>query len=78
MENQTKKLRLDEIKVESFVTESLQNLDTIKAGSFFSNCACTGSRTPCLCTHGCPEQPAPPSPEPPDQSGYNTTPCNCA
>ncbi len=72
MENQKKKLRLEDIKVESFVTANLQNPDTLKGGSEYSACACTRSAPPCLCTHGCPDETAP------NPSGYNTVPCNCS
>lgn len=73
MENQRKKLRLDNLKVESFVTASLNNPDTIKGGSNYSACACTMSAPPCLCSHTCP-----PPLEEPNPSGYNTVPCNCS
>ena len=47
MENQPKKLRLEDIKVESFVTESGSNSDTIRGGTWNSNC--WGST---VCTNG--------------------------
>jgi hypothetical protein len=75
MENQKKKLRLEDIKVESFVTDSFHDPATIKGGSAYSDCGCTRSATPCLCSNGCPP-PTPPI-DPPDATEYNTG-CNCS
>ena len=48
MENQKKKLRLDELQVESFVTHTIENPDTVRGGTFYGDCwgsrRCTGGR----------------------------------
>jgi hypothetical protein len=72
MENQRKKLRLEDIKVESFVTASINTPNTIKGGSGYSDCGCTFSAPPCLCSQGCP-----PVDEPGDDTQCNTG-CNCS
>jgi hypothetical protein len=43
MENQRKKLRLDEVKVESFVTSDALNAQTIQGGTYFDTRCCEGT-----------------------------------
>ncbi len=48
MENSKKKLRLEDIKVESFVTDTVNNPDTIRGGTWYGDCwgssRCTGGK----------------------------------